>query len=404
MVKFRILLWFIIVILFMHSRCTKNENPMLSVKNNLPPAIRTIRTYGSKGSDFITSIHPTLDKGYILSGSSDSYNKGMIQVWLILVDSTGNERWMKTYGGNTLALAKEATPTVDGGYIVTGGIQSNTNLYDILLLKIDAMGNQMWLKQFGLSGDDIGNAVSQINDGGFIIAGRLDTRSADSWDCWLIKTDVNGNQQWEKRYGGVESQEACEVQQTYDNGFILVGRNTKNLNGATDGLLIKTDMNGNQLWKKNFIGTGFDWLNSVRQTSDSGYIAVGYTNSFGAGDFDFWLLKTDKAGNQIWMKTYGGTKDDRAYSVYETNDGGFIITGCSSSFGETNGDVWIVKTDASGEFMWDIRYGVKSLDEAWSVLQTSSGGYVIAGCQGTDGLFIKLDYYKCNQPAIRRTK
>jgi hypothetical protein len=149
--------------------------------------------------------------------------------------------------------------------------------------------------------------------------------------------------------------------------------------GYYDIFLIKTDASGNIIWAKTYGGTGRDGALSVQQTSDGGYIVAGWTDSFGADSFDVFLIKTDANGNIIWAKTYGGTGEDYAFSVQQTSEGGYIVAGYTTSFGAGYSDAFLVKTDANGNIIWAKTYGGISYDLASSVQQTSDGGYIVAG-------------------------
>jgi ribosomal protein S11 len=171
---------------------------------------------------------------------------------------------------------------------------------------------------------------------------------AGSYDIFLLKTDANGNIIWAKTYGGTGYDEAYSVQQTSDGGYIVAGYTRSFGAGYDDVFLVKTDASGNIIWAKTYGGTGYDKARSVQQTSDGGYIVAGYTRSFGAGNYDFFLIKTDANGNIQWAKTYGGTDIDWASSVQQTSDGGYIVAGRTNSFGADSVDIFLVKTDANG--------------------------------------------------------
>jgi hypothetical protein len=191
-------------------------------------------------------------------------------------------------------------------------------------------------------------SVRQTTDGGYVVAGGKASLSTGYEDIFLIKTDANGNIIWSKTYGGTYWDYARSVQQTSDGGYIVAGVTGSFGAGWDDIFLIKTDANGNISWAKTYGGTYDDHAYSVQQTSDGGYIVAGYTKSFGAGNVDFFLIKTDANGNIIWAKTYGGTYDDHAYSVQQTSDGGYIVAGETNSFGAAWYDIFLIKTDANG--------------------------------------------------------
>jgi hypothetical protein len=258
------------------------------------------------------------------------------------------------------------------------------------------MSATSFAKTYGGTNWDEAFSVQQTSDGGYIVAGRTNSFGAGYWDIFLIKTDANGNIIWAKTYGGTDFDEAYSVQQTSDGGYIVAGSTLSFGPGGYAIFLIKTDANGNIIWAKTYGGTNWDEAFSVQQTSDGGYIVAGFTESFGAGGLDIFLIKTDANGNIIWAKTYGGTDNDYAYSVRQTSDGGYIVAGETNYFvGDVN--IFLIKTDANGNIIWAKTYGGTDWDDALSVQQTSDGGYIVAGktnsfgAVGFDIFLIKTD-------------
>ncbi|MFZ8835402.1 MAG: hypothetical protein ACO2O5_14595 [Candidatus Caldipriscus sp.] len=182
-----------------------------------------------------------------------------------------------------------------------------------------------------------------------------------------------------KTYGGTNSEEYNRVQRTSDGGYIVTGRTSSFGAGSSDIFLIKTDVYGNIQWAKTYGGSSWEYASSAQQTSDGGYIVAGYTNSFGAGNSDFFLIKTDASGNIIWVKTYGGINDDNASSVHQTSDGGYIVAGSTYSFGAGDRDFFLIKTDANGNIQWAKTYGGTNGEWANSAQRTSDGGYIVVG-------------------------
>jgi parallel beta-helix repeat protein len=240
-------------------------------------------------------------------------------------------------------------------------------------------------KTYGGTSEDELWALVQTVDGGYALAGCTVSLGAGNWDAWLVKTDGNGNTLWNKTYGGTDGDGARSLVQTGDGGYVLTGSTVSFSVGLSDFWLVKTDANGNAQWNKTYGGTNWDDVYSVVQTGDGGYALAGCTDSFGAGNGDFWLVKTDASGNTQWNKTYGGTSEDRAYSVVQTVDGGYALAGYTYSFGAGDSDVWLVKTSANGDVPWNQTYGGTGEDYARSMVQTSDGGCALAGTTASFG-------------------
>ncbi len=286
--------------------------------------------------------------------------------------------FQQTFGRTSADNTYCVDQTTDGGYVLTGYTGS-----DVCLIKTSSDGTMEWSKALGGTATDYGYSVQQTSDGGFIITGYTQSFGAGGWDVYLIKTLSDGTIAWTKTYGGTGADYAQSVQQTTDGGYIIAGY-TPSFGAAGDNVyLIKTNASGNigggQGWAKTYGGTGLDYGYFVRQTSDGGYIISGGTTSYGAGGMDVYLLKTSPDGTLQWTKTFGGTKPDYGESVQQTADGGFIIGGYTSSFGAGNSDMYLLKTSSDGTLQWTKTYGGTGWDYGYSVQQTTDGGFVIAG-------------------------
>jgi hypothetical protein len=358
------------------------------------------RAYGgSEGDDQGFSIQQTTDGGYIIAGSTNSYGSGGYDVYLIKTDASGDTLWTRTYGGRRDDWACSVQQTSDGGYIVAGFTESfRDTLYgDVYLIKTNASGDTLWTRTYGGDSVDEGYSVQQTLDGGYIVAGWTNSFGAGSYDVYLIRTNASGDTLWTKTYGGTGGDLGYCVRQTADGGYMVTGYTHSFGVGHADVYLIKTNASGDTLWTRTYGGTDFDEGYSVRQTMDGGYVIAGVTFSFGAGQGDVYLVKTNAAGDTLWTRTYGGKDEDWGWSVEQTLDGGYIISGYSNSFGSGSYYVYLIKTDASGYASWTKTYGGAGWNEGYSVQQTTDGGYVVAGYTtslgpgGDDVYVIKTD-------------
>ena len=340
------------------------------------------KTFGGSNIDVAYCVQQTSDSGYIISGYTRSYGTmSGRNVWLIKTDKDGNEQWNNAFGGNDDEEGYSVQQTTDGGYIIVGYTKSfGAGGTDVFLVKADSAGNQSWIKTFGGSSDDEGYSVQQTADGNYIIGGVTSSYGAGSRDVWLIKANSSGNIIWQNTHGGMSSDGAWSVQQTIDGGFILTGWTFSYGPGYLGNVwLVKTDSLGNQQWNNFFGGADVDRGYSVQQTDDRGFIITGYTDSFGAGLYDMLLIKTNSLGAEEWSKTFGGSGRDYGNWVQQTTDGGFIVVGYTLSFGAGGDDVYLEKTDMNGNLEWSNTYGGVYSDVGYCVRQTIDGGYIITG-------------------------
>jgi hypothetical protein len=287
--------------------------------------------------------------------------------------------WSRAYGGNLGGQAWSVQQTTDGGYIVAAGFTDYSGPSDVYLIKTDSLGDTVWSHAYGGTSVDWGCCVQQTTDGGYIVAGCTGSFGGFDTDIYLIKTDPLGNALWSRTYGGYNDEDGWSGQQTTDTGYILAGSAQSFGAGSDDVYLIKTDSSGDTLWTRTYGGGNQDLGYSVQQTADRGYVVAGWTASFGAGDHDVYLIKTDSSGNPLWSRTYGGSDQDQGYSARQTEDGGYIIVGSTASFGAGDDDVYLIKTDSSGDVLWARTYGGGDRDQGYSVQQTAEGGYVVVG-------------------------
>ena len=304
------------------------------------------RTYGGVRGDYGYSVQQTRDGGYIIAGGTYSFGTSLYDVYLIRTDSLGDTLWTRTYGGSEHDLGYCVQQTRDKGYIIVGETNSFSGGDDAYLIKTNSLGDTAWTRTYGGASDDHGYSVQQTKDGGYIIAGATYSFGA-GYDVYLITTDSLGDTLWTRTYGGSEHDLGHSVQQTKDGGYII-GGGTMSF-GGDDVYLIRMDSLGETLWTRTCGGIQSDYGYSVQQTLDGGYIAAGLTASHFGDSCDVYLVKTDSVGETLWTRTYGGTLWDWGRSVLRTEDGGYAIAGFTESFGAGGYDFYLIKTDSLGQ-------------------------------------------------------
>ena len=341
------------------------------------------RTYGGWDKDEGYCVQQTSDGGYILVGFTQSFGAGRKDVYIVKTDSLGNTLWTRVYGGELWDEGRHVEQTEDGGYIIVGGTYSyGAGDCDVWLLKTDSLGDIIWTHTYGDWGHDQGMCVRQTPDGGYIIVGTFYPQSSYG-DVYILKTDSLGDTLWARTYGEMNVDEwGSSVQPTADGGYIIVGGKG---GGIRDLYLLKVDSLGDTVWTRTYGGSGDEWGACIEPTNDGNYIIVGGTHSYGAGYSDIWLLKVNLSGDTLWTHTFGGASYEWGYSVQQTSDLGYIVTGCTESFGAGGEDVYLVKMDSLGNTLWTRTYGGGGGDRGYFVRQTSDLGYVVLGYTGSFG-------------------
>ncbi len=330
--------------------------------------------YGGTGDDSGRCVRQTSDGGFIITGKLDTVADER-QVWLLKTDAQGLEEWSRDYGDEDTDYGVHVEQTADGGYIVTGSSYTSSRFQsDVLLLKTDSSGEEEWRRLFNFGGTDYGTSVQQTADGGYIVTGNVDNDLETYFDILLLKTDADGVEEWHRPYGTDWYDRGRSVQQTMDGGYVVLG--------MWDGeyvRLIKTNAVGMEEWNNTWGGSYEDEAEEVLQLPDGGFVLVGTTESSGSGWQSAWLIRTDVDGDQVWNRTYGGEGSEHGESVHLTADGGFVFTGRTSMYGAGGGDAWLVKTDGSGEVQWHRTFGGSGNERGNSVRQTADGGFIITG-------------------------
>lgn len=346
-----------------------------------PPDTLWARTYGGSNIDVAYDVQPTTDGGFIVTGYTRSYGAAGHNLWLFKTGPDGQLEWNLAFGGSNDDEGQAVCQTSDGGYAAAGFTQSyGSGGKDVWLVKVDSLGTQQWTRSFGGSSDEEAYGLRETSDGGLVIAGATSSYGAGSRDMWLIKTDASGNLTWSRTFGGFGSDGAWSVRQTADSGYILAGWTFSYGPGAVgNAWLVKADSLGTMQWQQYFGGTGVDRAYEAVPTTDGGYVLAGYTDSYGAGLYDAYVVKAQSNGTGQWSESYGGTGRDYAYDLVVTPDGGSLAAGSTLSFGAGGDDIYLVRTDASGGLDWYMTYGGTASDVAYAIANVPDGGYIVAG-------------------------
>ncbi|MFZ0389549.1 MAG: hypothetical protein WAN36_03745, partial [Calditrichia bacterium] len=330
------------------------------------------------------SIQQTRDGGFIIAGGTYSFGAGSSDMYLIKTDSLGNTEWTRTYGGPGDEIANAVRQTRGGGYILAGLTTSyGSGGDDIYLVRTDDQGDTLWTRTYGSSGDELAVCLQITHDYGYIIAKNTFS---------LMKTDSLGNLQWEQFYNihpnTYYDDQATWVEQTIDGGYILTGHssNIHYYPEPYEVCLIKTNPSGGLLWSQLYEEGADDYAYCVKQTGDGHYLIAGTTESYGAGGSDAFLIKTDASGNRIWSRPYGGRFDDFGAFLGLTLDGNYLLGGTTDSFSPNRYDVWLVKTDTAGVVLgWGTAGGTFE-EYGLAGQQINDGAYVVTGTTESFGV------------------
>ncbi len=388
--------------------------------NAQAPAIQWQQSLGGTDFDKPYSIIQTTDGGYALAGSSRSNdgdvtgNHGNGDYWIVKLSNAGVIQWQNSLGGTDIDGANSIIQTTDGGYAVAGSSRSNDGDvtgnhgdYDYWIVKLSSMGAIQWQQSLGGTDIDQANSIIQTTDGGYAVAGDSYSNDGDvtgnhgDYDYWAVKLSSTGAIQWQQSLGGTDIDKPHSIIQTTDGGYAIAGFSRSNDGDVTgshgnDYWIVKLSDTGAIQWQQSLGGTDIDGANSIIQTTDGGYAVAGdsYSNDGDVtgnhGDYDYWIVKLSSMGAIQWQQSLGGISDDEANSIIQTTDGGYAVAGDSySNDGDVTGnhgdyDYWIVKLSSTGAIQWQQSLGGTGDDEANSIIQTTDGGYAIAGWSGSN--------------------
>lgn len=333
------------------------------------------KVYQTSGGNALGySVKQTFEGGYIVLGE----NSG--NIFLMKTNATGDTIWTRLFNLSMVSLGLSVQQTSDSGFVITGQVNYPPNGYQAILIKTNPSGNLSWVKTY-FNNSEGGFSVKQTFDGGYIASGFSGDFTLGSSDACLIKTDASGNPLWAKTYGGIYNDIASDVQQTSDSGYIICGYSE--IGGIDrDVYIIKTNANGDTLWTKTYGTAKINTSYSMEETSDGGYILTGYSRDSLTSD-NILLMKTDGYGTLQWSKSYGDFGSDIGNSVHQTLDGGFIIAGIKDFFNQFEEDIFLIKTNELGDTLWTKTIGSltfgNDFDECFSVASCNDGGFILTG-------------------------
>ncbi len=302
--------------------------------------------------------------------------------------------FQKAYGGDKKDIAYDLAVMDDDGFMIVGSTKSyGKGRDDLIVTKFDKNGKPLIRGVFGGKGKDIGYSVVKSSDGNFIAVGSSDSYNEDGdLDLFVVKFDKNCHKIWQKVYGGKRDDVGYSAIATPNGGALIVGYTESYGQGYKDGYVLFIDKNGKALFQKAIGGKDDDILRGITFSKDGGFFVAGKTQSYGKGGFDFYLAKFDKHGKYLYKNVLGGEDDDEFRAVVATKDGGCVAVGSTQSFESKHRDVDIMKFDKDGKMQWHKIYGFKSHEWANSVALTDDGGYLVAGTTKSFG-FGNYDFY-----------
>ncbi|MEO0248824.1 MAG: hypothetical protein ABIN58_04645 [candidate division WOR-3 bacterium] len=304
----------------------------------------------------------------------------------------------RTFGGPQEEYGRSVARTVDGGFAVAGHTASfGAGGDDFLVLKLNSDGSLAWARTFGGAQNDYATSVARTTDGGVVVAGQTGSFGAGTVDFLVLKLNSSGGLSWARTFGGTSGDFAYSITQTSDGGFVVAGSTLSFGAGNYDLLVLKLNSSGGLSWARTFGGTGDDRAYSIIQTTDGGFAVAGWTASFGAGGLDFLVLKLNSSGGLSWARTFGGTNLDGGGFITQTADGGFAVTGYTLNFALGDTNFLVLKLNSSGGLSWARTFGGTNHDYAYSITQAADGGLAVAGytagfgAGGDDFLVLKLN-------------
>ena len=334
-------------------------------------------TFGGNGWDEANTCIETRDGEYILGGFAKLHEH---QLWLVKVRPYGEGHWGKAFAEYFVSSCSSIAETLDSNIVLTGyAIRKREYQSNLLLMKLDTVGNVIWQKVYGGDGDEQGTKVIATTDGGYAIAGYSTSNNDAEPNWYIVKTDSNGNMLWDRQFGGSSDDRAVSIAETFDHGFVVTGYTGSGDGGRKMMSVIKLDSLGIDQWAQNYPVNDWSCGSDIIATKDSMIMVTGYTKAYTITDYDVLTIKTDMNGDTIWTRTFGDEHWQEGTSLVETFDNSFVVCGYSMSNIKDQSSFLILKYNKQGELIWHYTFKRKSQDYAKSVVETRDNGLLIAG-------------------------
>jgi len=344
------------------------------------------KSYGGKTYDSARSICPAPKRGYFLAGMSNSFIGNTIDGYLLKIDEKGREKFAYNYGGSGDDRFYKIISVKDGLLMCGYSDSDGAGLRDVYIVKTGFNGKLKFESRFGGAGNDEAAGMCETADGKIAVIGNSSSYSgANAIEVYFSLHDSAGKQLFSRTYGGDKYDFGMSIIPV-DSGFVAAGRTSSRSKGSYDAFVMKLDASGNTLAYRTFGGTGYDAFEDITATSDGGFAAVGeLADTVKDGNVSqVYLVKLDSNLNKVWEKAFGGKMLDMGKTIIEDN-GNFVISGTTDSFGNGSSDIFLLKTDAMGNSLWMSTFGGRKDEYAAGAVKSPDGGYVVAGWTGTYG-------------------
>ena len=373
------LLGLMMIVIICVVSCSESNSPTAPDPSPGQSLVSFEASFGGADTDVAADAVQARDGGYILVGRTNSFNAAGYDIYIIKLNASGEKQWEKVYGTTVDDAAEAIITAPDFGYVIAGKRGANA-----FLCKIDETGSVIWLKEYNGTGPQEARGVVPTTDKGYALAGWVETGETTGQDVYVARTDSLGNLLWQKTYGGTANEQGNAMAITPDKGFVVAGTISGGEGTPSDAYLLKVDSIGSAKWYRLYGGPSSDEAQDVAATADGELLIAGTTGSGTNGGSDMLLIRADSLGYSIHQKVFGGQDDEYGHAMVAMADGGCLIAGTTESYGNGDKDVFVVKTDATDQLAWHKNFGSTGPDQGYGVAITRDNGFVVAGSTESD--------------------